>query len=75
MGMTVRLTDGRLTVTVEGVRERLAVPAIPPVAELPSGPDLLLIAQWVKRAKARAVELNCPDIIHDCDLIQEELTK
>ena len=48
MGMTVRLSDGRVTVTVEGVEEAKRIrdgQPEPPVAELLSGPDLLLIAQ------------------------------
>lgn len=139
MGMTVRLSDGRVTVTVEGVEEakrmqdgqavplaaeperctpdrrtcrpnhtkwcaqsvagwrcsrepghkgrciaccpsedrhNLAVAAPePPVADLRSGPDMLLIAQLVKAIRRRAETIGEVSIAADCEQIQKELTK
>lgn len=144
MGMTVRLTDGRVTVTVEGVEEAKrmqdgqAVPLAaepeaeperctperrtclpdhtkwcgqsvdgwmcsrakghtgphiacnrinhnlttsappapePPVADLRSGPDMLLIAQLVKAIRRRAETIGEVSIAADCEQIQKELTK
>ena len=78
MGMTVRLSDGRVIVTVEGVEEAKRIrdgQPEPPVAELLSGPDLLLIAQLVKHIKTLAIDSGNGYIVADCEQIQKELTK
>ena len=83
MGMTVRLSDGRVTVTVEGIEEAKrmqdgqAVPLAatePPVADL-RGPDLLLVAQIVEGIKRRSKTMGDFTNFVDCETIQKELTK
>lgn len=57
-------------------RHNLAVAAPePPVADLRSGPDMLLIAQLVKAIRRRAETIGEVSIAADCEQIQKELTK